>query len=233
MANINKYNNAKIYRIVSNVTGENYYGSTTEPTLARRLAKHRASYHHFLKGKSKFVTSFKILETNDYDIVLIENFNCNSKSELHARERYYIENNVCVNKYIPNRSKHEYRTDNINKFLEYEKCYRQNNKELLSEKAKQYYESNKDIRLEKGREWYSKNNDRIKKFRQQKEVCGCGGKFTHSHKSEHNKSIKHQAYLKEQSNNQKRISQESFNFIFEMDSLFKLPRTYTNIIITN
>ena len=32
MTENNKLANAKIYRIVSNVTGENYYGSTCEPT---------------------------------------------------------------------------------------------------------------------------------------------------------------------------------------------------------
>ena len=90
MNEINKYNKAKIYRIVSNITGENYYGSTCEPTLARRLAKHRDSYNHHVKGKGHYVTSFKILETNDYEIVLVENVNCNNKEELHQIERHNI-----------------------------------------------------------------------------------------------------------------------------------------------
>lgn len=97
-----KLDNAKIYRIVSNVTGDNYYGSTTEPTLARRLAKHRADYVQYQKGNRGYVTSFKIIETNDYEIVLVEKLdNCKSKEELHKRERYYIENNICVNKNKP------------------------------------------------------------------------------------------------------------------------------------
>jgi hypothetical protein len=33
--------------------------------------------------------------------VLVENYPCNSKDELKARERYYIENNDCVNINVP------------------------------------------------------------------------------------------------------------------------------------
>lgn len=41
------------------------------------------------------------------EIVLLESVNCNSKEELLARERWFIENNKCVNKYIPFRTPEE------------------------------------------------------------------------------------------------------------------------------
>ena len=65
---MNKYQKGKIYQIISNVTGDVYYGSTCEPTLARRLAGHRACYNSYKKGKNNYVTSFKVIETGDYQL---------------------------------------------------------------------------------------------------------------------------------------------------------------------
>ena len=37
----------------------------------------------------------------------MESVPCETKNELHKRERYHIEKNVCVNKVVPLRTKHE------------------------------------------------------------------------------------------------------------------------------
>ena len=55
-------------------------------------------------GNKHCITSFKILENNDYNIILLETVKCNSKDELLQRERYWIESTTCVNKYIPSRT---------------------------------------------------------------------------------------------------------------------------------
>jgi hypothetical protein len=121
------YENGKIYKIVCNITGLCYIGSTCEPTLARRLAEHVGDYKGYKNGKRSYISSFKVLENNDYYIILLENVtNCVSKDQLHARERFYIENNKCVNKYVVGRTRKEYK--------------------------KEYYEENKEIILEKGKE---------------------------------------------------------------------------------
>jgi len=83
------YQLGKIYKIVDLDSNKCYVGSTCEPTLARRLTNHVSDYKQYLKGKGSYVSSFKILEMDDYDIVLLETYPCNSKDELHARERYY------------------------------------------------------------------------------------------------------------------------------------------------
>ena len=44
------------------------------------------------------MTSFEIVNFEDVKIILIENFPCKTKYELLAREQYYIDNNICVNK---------------------------------------------------------------------------------------------------------------------------------------
>ena len=106
------YSKAKIYKIICNVSGLVYVGSTCEPTLARRLAKHVGNYKIWLKNNNySYTTSYKIIEGNDYDIVLIEEVQCETKDQLHARERYHIENLVCVNRYKPTRTSNEYKKE--------------------------------------------------------------------------------------------------------------------------
>ena len=80
------YQNGKIYRIVCNKTGLQYVGSTTQP-LCKRLSYHRRGYTHWSKTKTNYTWSYKVLENSDYDIVLIENYKCDTKEELYKRER--------------------------------------------------------------------------------------------------------------------------------------------------
>ena len=170
------YQNGKIYRIVCNITGKQYIGSTAEPTLARRLSKHVGYYKYHLKGKGNNMTSFKILENNDYAIILIENYPCNNKDELHKRERYFIESMDCVNIIIPFREKNE--TDK----LKYK-----NNKEIILNKRRDYYVKNSEAIKKRVQEYAEKNKDKIA----MKIECACGGHYTHTHKHRHEQSFKH------------------------------------------
>ena len=79
------YSLGKIYKVVDNTNENIYIGGTCEPTLAKKLSKHIVDYKRFLKGTYNYATVFKILENNNYDIILIENYPCNKKDELHAR----------------------------------------------------------------------------------------------------------------------------------------------------
>jgi hypothetical protein len=198
----NRYNNGKIYRIVCNVTGLQYIGSTCLPTLAKRLAYHRNRYNSYLGGKDdSFITSFEILKNNDYEIILIEEYKCETKDQLFARERYHIENNNCVNKYIPGRTKKEYKKMYIEKnkelIKEKDKEYREKNKEQIKERKKEYKEKNKEQIKEKDKEYREKNKEQIN----EKFTCECSGKYTYANKSQHFNSIKHQNYLNNQKEN--------------------------------
>lgn len=95
------YQLGKIYKIVDLTSDMVYVGSTCEKTLAKRLAQHVGTYKCYLKGIGNFVTSYKIIENGNYDIVLIEAYPCDSKDELHKRERHYIDTIECVNKSKP------------------------------------------------------------------------------------------------------------------------------------
>jgi hypothetical protein len=159
------YNEGKIYKIVGN--GMTYYGSSADKTLARRLSSHRSRLKRYKAGKCNYMTSFKIIETGNYDIVLVENVSCKSKDELHARERYYKENYECVNKNIPGRSKGES-----------DRAYGKTHRAQIKKTKKIYYEANKE---------------RMKEYNKITTNCPCGGKNIHQHKLRHTKK-KHQQY---------------------------------------
>ena len=160
------YSNSKIYKIVDNTNGNVYFGSTTQK-LSQRLAEHCRHYQQFKNGtRTNPTSSFKILENGNFDIVLLEECNCETKEQLHSIERKYIENNQCVNRYIPLRTKAEYQQDNS---------------ERLSEYHKQYYLENQKAHQEK-------SNEKI--------VCECGCISTRSNMVRHKKSAKHQELMK-------------------------------------
>ncbi len=123
------YKDGKIYKIVNNENGDVYIGSTTEPTLTKRLTEHVAKYKMYLNGKTNYVTSFKIIESGNYDIQLIELYPCKNKKELHAREGYWIKLLDCINKCIAGQTKKEY-----------DSTYYQANKEVISEKQSKQHE---------------------------------------------------------------------------------------------
>lgn len=161
----NKYQRGKIYKIVSFQTDEVYVGSTCEPYLCNRLSKHRCNYRAYQRGKYHYVTSFELVKYVDADVILLENYPCNNKQELHARERHYIESLNCVNMVIPTRSQQEYG-----------KVYEK------TEKAKAY------------RKDYQKT-DKVKRYRSkfysQKVECECGSVVTRGKLPTHKKSAKH------------------------------------------
>jgi hypothetical protein len=103
---MNKYSEGKIYKIVCNKTGLFYIGSTYR-SLEQRLKEHICNFNSYINNKSnKRISSAFVLIKNDYQIVLIENYPCNTKKELIDREFYYISNLDCVNmlKFLNNTS---------------------------------------------------------------------------------------------------------------------------------
>jgi hypothetical protein len=148
-----------------NATNLTYYGSTTGE-LETRLSRHKYCYNCYIKNKYHYVTIFDILKNNDYKIFLIENVNCNNKKELQLREKYFIENNECINNYIPCRTKIEYNETNKEKIKEYQDEYRINNKEKIKEYQDEYRINNKDKIIELNKNLYIKNKDEIQKKQQ-------------------------------------------------------------------
>ena len=204
-----EFKNAKIYKIVDNTTGKIYIGSTCK-SLEERLYYHKSTYKRYLNEKYCFVTSFNILQNENYNIILLEECdNITSKEELRMRERYYIENNECVNKLIPTRTGKEYYIDNKEKIKEYRKDnrehhkeymkeYMKNNKDIIKEKNKEYRKDNREKIKEYMKEYYDDNKLTIKENNKEKLTCNlCNSQITKCNLARHNKSIKHQQALTE------------------------------------
>ena len=128
------YENGKIYKLYSPSKNIVYYGSTCEKYLSRRLQHHLSDYKRYLNNKQNYITSYAVLECEDYKIELLEEISCNNGDQLRERERYYILNNECINKKVPNRSKKEYNQDNKEKIAEYDRSRSQKRYEAYKKK---------------------------------------------------------------------------------------------------
>ena len=143
-----------IYKLVCNETNMVYYGSTQQ-SLDKRIRGHKSGCKEWKAGKRRYTTSFSIIERGNYSYSLIETVECEDKHQLERRERYYIENNACVNKCFPCRTDKEYKIDN---------------KEIITEQWKAYYEVNKDaINERKRRQRAEQQRQRRAELKQLKE----------------------------------------------------------------
>ena len=140
-----------------------YYGSTRQP-LHRRLAIHKCP-------SSGCET--KQMNRDNLTIELVEEIG--DEQQLLWRERYYIENNECVNKRIAIQTKEERKEHNNTKT----KIYYKLNKELINKKKKEYEQKNKELINERKRKPYH---------------CECGSVIHTSDKARHFKSKKHILY---------------------------------------
>jgi hypothetical protein len=155
------YSKGKIYKIISDKTDNIYIGSTTLKYLSTRLQNHNAKYK---SGEN--VSSKKLFELGNCKIILIENYCCNSKDELTARERYYIEQNknICVNIRTPNTTVEEKR-----------------------QQIKEWIKNNKERCKELNNRNRQKNNLNFE--------CNCGGKYKKYEMNKHLKTNKHIKYI--------------------------------------
>ena len=103
----------KIYKLTDNTNGNIYIGITIQK-LSQRLNNHKQDYK-----RDYYCVSKKIIANGDYKIELIE------ETDDKTRERYWIENSVCVNQIIPYRSKEEKK--------EYNDSWNKNNKQYFKE----------------------------------------------------------------------------------------------------
>ena len=114
----NRFENSKVYKLICNITGLIYVGSTTKE-LNVRLIQHKSNYKAYLAGKYGYVTSFEIIKNADYDIKLIKSYDFDNNIDLLAKEGYWVKKLNCTNKQIPGKTKAEkeayypkYRADN-------------------------------------------------------------------------------------------------------------------------
>jgi len=84
------YENSKIYKLVNNVDDKIYVGSTCG-TLRLRKSKHKWELNNNKYPNRKVYNHLNQVGWGNVEIILIENFECKCKDELHKRERYWID----------------------------------------------------------------------------------------------------------------------------------------------
>ena len=186
MININKYESGIIYKITNTVNNEVYVGSTTTD-LELRMVKHKCDAKK-RPELSKFYPFMDEHGVEHFEIEIVEEFPCESKTELERREGEIIKAIGTLNQRIAGRTKEEY----MKEFEEYLKNTRRNikrNGRLTTENI--IYRKKGNIK----KTYREKYHDQIREKARAKVECECGGTYTLSHKAEHMSSKKHLTYL--------------------------------------
>tara|TARA_R110000822_G_scaffold294123_1_gene416152 strand:- start:77 stop:775 length:699 start_codon:yes stop_codon:yes gene_type:complete len=164
-----------IYKIFCKTDDELvYYGSTTQ-RVCDRISNHRKNYKGWKKGTYHFVSSYLVVETDDWDYMTIEKVVYDEPFELKNRERFWIVNNECVNRIIPNTTPEEsgkrWRDNNKEKVKKTRKEYCENNKEKVKKTKQRWYEKTKEQNKEKvkktSKAYYDNNKEKIKEREKQ------------------------------------------------------------------
>ena len=181
---MNKYNNSKIYKIVSIEEPKYYYIGSTITDLTVRLNRHKSdSKIHPDTKKNKYFNSINW----NVEIMLIEEVNVSNSIELHTFEnnliKQFLNDNLCLNTYhsIINKEIRKQKT------LEYSRKYYNENIDKLKKKHNDYYLETKEDKQKK----YEKNKEIINKRRREKIICECGISISRGYYSEHIKSKCH------------------------------------------
>ena len=190
------YKEGKIYKIKCNETGEQYFGSTTG-SLQLRLSCHKS------KTKSKRQCMAKqIINRGNFQIELVENYSCETKQELHKRERFYIDNNECINHVIPTRTQKEYRELHKEKLKELNRTYEKEHRQERNTWQNNYYKTNEDYREKskvRASQYYEQNKEKVLERMLVRYVCCCGAEGSVSNKLRHEKSQRHQKFINQTS----------------------------------
>ena len=186
------YDNTCFYKRVCNDLNitDCYVGHTTD--FRRRKSRHKISCN-VETDKAYNAPVYQFIRDNggwgNFTMVLIEKKPCTCNLEALKEERKHIETlNASLNSLIPYRS--------VEEMLTMRQQYRNDRQDLKQEYDKHYRHDNGDKKKETDRLYRINNNDKIKANKTQKFDCNvCGGHFTRCHKSEHERSHKHQQAL--------------------------------------
>ncbi len=138
-------------------------------------------------------------------------YNENRDKLKETHKKYYEQNRDKLKEthkkyYNENRDKlkethKKYYEQNIDKIKEYNeqnkekrKEYREQHRDKIKEYMVKYWNENKTKLLEQKKEYRAQNRERL----YEKHTCPCGGRYTNQHKTRHIKTLKHQEYLNQQ-----------------------------------
>ena len=138
------YSKGKIYKIIDKSNGDLYIGSTIQP-LRERYYDHNIFDNY---GKKK----------DNCEMILIEDYPCESKRKLEEREQYHIDINDCINKQRAYTSRDESRKRDNNT----NRIYYENNKYEINIKRNKYGKIFKSYQKSWGGDMRSPNNNLLK-----------------------------------------------------------------------
>ena len=169
-----------IYRLTDEV--HDYYGQTENPK--RRMDGHKDSTEN---------SRSKLLDKSKMKMHIIHRLY--TQEEADETEEFYQLNFDCVNNSVTGRTESEWRLANKEQLSAKQAEHYQRNKEKILKNVMEYRKKNissiREKDAERGRISREKNKERNTK----KYECECGGKYTHTNKSAHVKSKKHQDYI--------------------------------------
>lgn len=186
------YLDGKVY-CISN--GELYYVGSTIQGLKERLRGHRADYTGFCNKKNHYRSSYEVIKTGKYTIKLIENFPCDTKSELVAREYEIIKEykalygDKCVN--IEGVNEKQTDEEYKQKACDRANTYYAEHKTECQEKMRQSYQDNKEQRLAQVKTYREANHAKIMAKLLTQVECECGAKIAKCNLTRHKKSQRH------------------------------------------
>ena len=207
---MSKFQEGKIYKLVSDKTDRIYIGSTTDP-LIRRIKEHRTMFRFYMRHNEGYYSGLELFKEGNVSIELIEKHPCNSREELFAREDFYIQLNrdKLINKNrayltVEERKKQEkiykanYKRNNPKSVIESCKRYYNKNKQELGQINKRYYNDHIDKVKAWKKEYYKANKEIIKEIAHQPFNCECGITVCKGTISVHKKTHKHinQIYIR-------------------------------------
>ena len=179
------------------------------------LEQHNATLNQILPERSKqeyYQTNKDVINEQNK-----QNYINNREQRLRNNKEYREKNKEYLNK-KSNDYYHDHREEQCKKRKE----YRQNNKEKIAEQKKQHYEQNKEHYQQYHKEYHQQHKEEKKEYdkiyrennkdrkRENDKVyreknrdkllakieCACGNTYAHKNKSRHERSNKHQEYLK-------------------------------------
>tara|TARA_R110002126_G_C10274431_1_gene484435 strand:+ start:88 stop:672 length:585 start_codon:yes stop_codon:yes gene_type:complete len=185
-----KYDKSIIYKICCKDLSiqDIYIGSTLN--FRNRKWKHKNSCYD-INNRHYNIYLYKFIRDNggwdNWEMILIKEVSCNSKLELYGEERKtYEELKPTLNTQKPLRTKKEYKKECM---PTYDKEYNERNKEKIQQQKKENYEKNKECILQKQQKYRS--NTEVKKHRNEKIKCDCGGVISRCGISKHKKTEVH------------------------------------------
>ena len=183
----------KIYCRDSSIT-EFYVGSSCD--FHKRKSSHKSICNNIKRTEYNFKV-YKFIRNNgnwdnwDFEILLETEVDSKEELRLLYEREYIIELQPELNDRIEGRTPKEWREDNKEEIIEYKKEWRENNKE----KIKEYYEDHKEKINTKNKKYYEDHKEEILQKAKEKFDCDCGGKYSYSGKTTHERTKKHQDFI--------------------------------------